>query len=268
MERLSALLAIAAACLGVAPSVQAQDRAAILSAEFRSGWRMADGSHMAALHLSLAPGWKTYWRSPGAGGFPPSFEWRGSENLRAVQFHWPRPTVHVQYGLRTIGYAGDFVLPIRFWPQQDGGTIRLQAQVDLGVCLDVCIPTSLSFDAALSDPGAPDPLIDAALQDRPETAREAGVRTVSCRFEAIEDGIRVSAKVVVPRLGANETAVIEAPASVWASDTQAWRDAGALHAVSEFFDAAGGALVLDRSAIRVTLLADGRAVELSGCPSD
>jgi len=33
------------------------------------------------LEFALAPGWKTYWRSPGEGGLPPALDWTGSSNL-------------------------------------------------------------------------------------------------------------------------------------------------------------------------------------------
>src|SRR5690606_3324502 len=41
------------------------------------------------LHVALAPGWKTYWRSPGEAGIPPSFDWSGSRNLAAATVLWP-----------------------------------------------------------------------------------------------------------------------------------------------------------------------------------
>ncbi|MCB1329838.1 MAG: hypothetical protein KDK28_10515, partial [Maritimibacter sp.] len=34
------------------------------------GWRQADGTHMAALRITLDEGWKTYWRAPGEAGIP------------------------------------------------------------------------------------------------------------------------------------------------------------------------------------------------------
>ena len=32
------------------------------------GWRDADGTHVTALRIDLAEGWKTYWRAPGDSG--------------------------------------------------------------------------------------------------------------------------------------------------------------------------------------------------------
>ena len=34
----------------------------------------------AGLHLQLGEDWKTYWRSPGEVGLPPTIDWTGSEN--------------------------------------------------------------------------------------------------------------------------------------------------------------------------------------------
>src|SRR5690606_19912095 len=41
------------------------------------------------VHVRLAPGWKTYWRSPGEAGLPPNFDWSGSRNLKDVSISWP-----------------------------------------------------------------------------------------------------------------------------------------------------------------------------------
>ncbi|MCX8508161.1 MAG: protein-disulfide reductase DsbD family protein, partial [Rhodobacteraceae bacterium] len=74
---LSAVLALAA------PLAQAQpvpDN--LLKAEILPGWRTESGSQMAALRLTMAPGWKTYWRAPGDAGIPPRFDWTGSANLK------------------------------------------------------------------------------------------------------------------------------------------------------------------------------------------
>src|SRR5690349_10273315 len=42
----------------------------------------ADGSKlMAFVEIALEPGWKTYWRSPGDAGLPPSLDWAKSGNV-------------------------------------------------------------------------------------------------------------------------------------------------------------------------------------------
>ena len=63
----------------------AQDLDEIIQAKLRPGWRMANGIHMAALQLDLAPGWKTYWRQPGDSGLAPRFDFSQSEGVQTVE---------------------------------------------------------------------------------------------------------------------------------------------------------------------------------------
>jgi len=37
---------------------------------------------LAGVQIRLSPRWKTYWRSPGDSGVPPTFDWSGSKNLK------------------------------------------------------------------------------------------------------------------------------------------------------------------------------------------
>ena len=69
------------------------------------GTKQEDGSRLAGLRLSMEPGWKTYWRSPGEAGIPPRFDWSASANVDSVEVLWPRPQVFTSFGLRTIGYS-------------------------------------------------------------------------------------------------------------------------------------------------------------------
>ena len=85
----------------------------IVKAQVLPGWRAADGTHMAALHLELADGWKTYWRSPGDVGIPPRFDWRGSRNVAGVEIMWPTPRITVDHGMYTVGYSNQLVLPMQ-----------------------------------------------------------------------------------------------------------------------------------------------------------
>ena len=51
---------------------------AVADVSILPGWRTAAGTHMTALRVKLAPGWKTYWRAPGDAGIPPRFDWTGT----------------------------------------------------------------------------------------------------------------------------------------------------------------------------------------------
>ncbi|MFN3642624.1 MAG: protein-disulfide reductase DsbD domain-containing protein [Gemmobacter sp.] len=259
-------LALAAALL--ASAARAEGTAGIVSAELLPGWRGADGAHVTALRLTLAPGWKTYWRAPGAAGIPPLFDWAGSRNVRAVHLHWPRPKLFMLGGLRTLGYARELVLPMQVVPERPGAPIHLAAAVDLGVCRDICVPATVMVRADLTAPGAPDAAIGAALAARPETAAEAGVRGHGCRVAATPEGLRVTAEVEVASLGPGEMVVIEtADTALWVSETHSERRGGRVTAVADIVPLGGGPVALDRRGLTITLLSEGRAVELSGCPA-
>ncbi|MFN3938156.1 MAG: protein-disulfide reductase DsbD domain-containing protein [Gemmobacter sp.] len=241
----------------------------ILSAELLPGWRTDHGTHMAAVRLRLAQGWKTYWRAPGDAGIPPDFDWQGSENIRSVRFHWPKPTVFTLNGMQTIGYARELVLPVEIVPGNPDAPIRVAAQVELGVCRDVCVPARLSLDADLLPVlRYADPAIKSALASRPKRAAEAGVRSHGCRIDPTSDGLSVTAEIDMPRIGPRETVVIEtADPSVWVSEAQATRSGGRLVARAEMVAATRAPFALDRSGLTITVLGEGSAVELSGCPA-
>ena len=229
------------------------------------GWRTESGTHMTALRIQLAPGWKTYWRAPGEAGIPPRFDWAGSENLGAVAFHWPTPEVFHQNGMRAVGYQNELVLPMELTPDRSGRPIALRADIELGVCQDVCMPIQVRVAADLTD-GAPDPRIDGAIRNRPDTAREAGLRRVSCAVEPISDGLRLTADIDMPSLGPGEMAVFELPDQlIWIAEAQAERQGNVLRAVTDLVPPSNQPFALDRSQVRITVLGSGRAVDIWGC---
>lgn len=247
--------------------VQGREMSKIVDSRLLPGWQTEQGSRMVALHLELAPGWKTYWRAPGEAGIPPQFDWTGSQNLGSVRFHWPRPVVFDQNGMRSIGYNGRMVLPIELTPRDPGQPIMLRAQVDLGVCQDVCVPMSLTLSADLDGAGGRDPMIDAALANRPKSARSAGLSGVRCAIEPIRDGLKVTAELEIPALGGSEVAVLELMGrEVWVSEAQTERKGGRLTATAEMVPPEAAPFSLNRSDIRITLISGGQAVDLTGCP--
>lgn len=240
----------------------------VLAGRILTGWQQQGGNHMTALHLTLAPGWKTYWRNPGEAGIPPAFDWTGSENLRAVTFHWPRPYVFTLNGMKTVGYHDELVLPIEVTPVDPARPVRLKGSVDLGVCSDICIPAALSFDSVIEGAGHPDPLIAAALDSRPLAAAQAGLAGIGCALDPIADGLRITATIDLPHKGGEETVVFEsATAGIWVSESVSTRSGGTLTAAAEMVPPQGAPFALDRSGVTVTVISDARAVEIRGCPA-
>ena len=67
---------------------------------------------LAGLHVRLAEGWKTYWRSPGDAGIAPTVDWGRSDNVASVDFQWPAPHRFSLFGIETFGYEREVVFSI------------------------------------------------------------------------------------------------------------------------------------------------------------
>jgi hypothetical protein len=262
------LLCLAVAATTLLMPVQARASQHMVAVSILPGWRMADGTHMAALRFELAPGWKTYWRAPGEAGIPPRFDWRGSRNVGAVEVLWPTPQQTLTSGLRTIGYAHDLVLPVRVTPARIGAPVSLSAEMEIGVCSDICVPveTAARLDLPLGD-GDRDPRIAAALAARPYTAAEAGVGAVACRVAPVAGGgIALEVEIEMARMGAHEMVVVESgDPDLWVARTETARRGDRIGARTEIQHVEGRGFVLDRGALRFTVLSTGDAVDIRGC---
>lgn len=238
----------------------------VVQAELLSGWRTGEGTRMAALKVTLAPGWKTYWRAPGDAGIPPNFQWTGSRNMASVATHWPRPTVFSTSGFQTVGYEGEVILPLEFAPKDGGAPIEITASVQLGICEDICIPVTLELNGHLDGAGASDPMIHAALADQPVAGKKAGVRKATCALDPISDGLRLTAEIEMPKVGRSEVVVVEAgDARIWVSEAAVHRSGRTLTVTADLVPPRGQPAIVDRSDLRFTVLGERQAVDVRGC---
>lgn len=229
------------------------------------GYRLDGDSHMAAIRIRLAPGWKTYWRAPGDGGVPTVLRLTQADGVSGMAIHWPRPQVFFSNGLRSIGYEGDVILPLEF-ALSASGQAAVAGRLDLGVCQDVCMPISVDISGVLSPSGARDGAIAAALSDRPLTAAEAGAGNVTCTIEPIRDGLRVTVRAQVPATGSDETLVVEhRDPMIWVSEAVTQRDGGWITGVADVVPADHGPFAMNRGDLRITVIGSRQAIELSNC---
>ncbi|EAR49911.1 hypothetical protein OG2516_16791 [Oceanicola granulosus HTCC2516] len=238
----------------------------IVDVEILPGWRTERGTHMAGLSISLAPGWKTYWRAPGDTGIPPEFLWSDIDNVAAMHLHWPVPEVARSNGMRSIVYDGSVVIPMEFALDAPGAA-RAEGVLELGVCADICLPVQVPVAVALPPVGGRrDPGIVAGLADRPLSESEAGVQGVTCRVSPAGDGLALVADIEMPPVAGREDVVVEAgnPA-VWVSEPETVRRGGTLSAAVRMVHNSGRPFALDRSAVRITVLGETRAVDIRGC---
>lgn len=270
---LKTALKIGCAFIALTTPVSAQDYTAqkgLKGIELLPGWRTPSGTHMAAVRISLEDGWKTYWRAPGGIGIPPRFNWKGSKNMASVYIHWPSPKLYVQDGVRTIGYNGDFILPIEITPKITGQEITAKALVDFGVCNDVCIPVTSRIGTKLTvDEIHHQSLIKASLATKPRSAKAGGVKSISCQVDHTSDGLNITANITFKNSAPKvQQAVIEfAQPNIWINQTTLKTTGKSMTAKAELVSYSGEPFFMDRRKLRVTLIGQSNAIEINGCPA-
>jgi len=92
-----------------------------------------------------APGWHTYWKSPGVAGVPTGLEWDMPEGFKADPFQWPAPQRSIMAGMTVYGYEGECLLPMKIHPPaklkpNKDGKIRLKVRAAWMTCAVSCHP--------------------------------------------------------------------------------------------------------------------------------
>ncbi|MEM1237767.1 MAG: protein-disulfide reductase DsbD domain-containing protein [Pseudomonadota bacterium] len=261
----AALLALTP--LGAAPALsQGLLDADVIKVEVMPGWRENGMGHIAALRMTLEPGWKTYWRAPGDAGIPPMFNWSGSQNVQSVTPHFPVPEIFNQNGMRSIGYQDEVIIPLHITRRDANEPIELNAELEIGVCEEICIPAMVSFTATLPMQGASNGDISAALADAPMTEAEARVGEVTCQISPLDDGLALTLEVDMPPIGDTEEAAIEtADPAVWVAEPSVTRNGNTLRAETQLVRYGDGPFALDRSGVRMTVFGADEAVDILGC---
>jgi suppressor for copper-sensitivity B len=136
------------------------------------------------LEIKLEGDWKTYWRSPGDAGLPPTLDWNGSQNLASATLLYPKPERINVLGIQTFGYKHDVVFPLDLKVGDKGRPLDLKLSLDVLVCAEQCIPKH--FDLALAVPTGPAAAdsdtaqaLSQARQGVPGDGRAAGLALVS-----------------------------------------------------------------------------------------
>jgi suppressor for copper-sensitivity B len=157
--------ALAAACCLFAPASRAEAAASAWIGDDHAAVRLLSATEAtgsapyvdAGIEIRLAPGWHTYWRSPGDAGIPPHVDWKGSRNLADARIAWPAPRRVSISGFETAAYDNDVILPVTVSLARPGARLVLHASVDYAACAQICVPyharLSLDLPAGLAVPG-------------------------------------------------------------------------------------------------------------------
>lgn len=158
----------------------------------------ADGTLNAVLEIEPLPGWKTYWRDPGASGLAPELDFGTSSNLVFERMDFPVPSAIGSGQAGFIGYDDRVGLSLAFRQPRPGEKSTLEAKVLVGLCDQICIPFSAKFTLAVGygDNIEADELravrrANAALAQRPGDDFHVASAELSVDGKTIEVGLKL-----------------------------------------------------------------------------
>ena len=231
------------------------------------GWRQADGTHMAAVHIKMEKGWKTYWRVAGGGGIPPQFDWKKSTNIRTAIPKWPAPYVYDDYGRQTIGFKDELVLPILLHPIDPDKPMRINGTIDFGICKDVCVPVRSALQADLpSRTSIGKKKIIKALKRQASEGAKSAINIINCNFTPIKGGFKISAKLTHPdSFSRKSIGIMEYPAGMnsWINQEASIVSGKSLIIQSTLYSK--DKTFIDRSNLKTTVLTNNQAITFTGC---
>ncbi|MFL2543248.1 MAG: protein-disulfide reductase DsbD family protein [Alphaproteobacteria bacterium] len=92
------------------------------------------------LEYEMDPGWKTYWKSPGDGGFAQNILWENSSNINNLEILWPTPEKFQILGLTSLGYQNNVIFPLKIEITDESKDTFVNLQVNFLICKEICIP--------------------------------------------------------------------------------------------------------------------------------
>ncbi len=92
------------------------------------------------LEYQMEPGWKTYWKSPGDGGFAQNISWENSPNISNIKILWPTPIEFQILGVASLGYKDNVTFPLEIEIENEFQDVNIDLHVNYLICKEVCIP--------------------------------------------------------------------------------------------------------------------------------
>ena len=239
------------------------------SVDIIRGWRQSDDIHIAAINIKLEDGWKTYWRVPGIGGIAPILNWEKSKNIKNISQIWPTPNIYNEYGLQTIGYKDELLLPLQIQPIDKKQPIHLSITIDFGICSDVCVPIQTSVEERLPErisigkKNILDTLEKAIL-----SGNKSPFKIVKCNIVPIKDGFEVNAFFEgLTSFDKDTLGVVEYPVKQngWINQKASLISSNQLSVHAIVYNKS--IHFIDRSDLTLTIFTKNKAFEFDGCIS-
>lgn len=136
------------------------------------------------IEIQLDRGWKTYWRSPGEAGIPPTFDFSGSRFIDFQPVQFPTPSIIEIPDTYFMGYQGNVKFP--FSANSFSSDASLKLNMLAGVCEEICIPATASFEIPSSAFNVSDPVSLSLVEDAKmllpaDPSEEIGVTSVNLK---------------------------------------------------------------------------------------
>jgi DsbC/DsbD-like thiol-disulfide interchange protein len=169
----------------------------------------ANGVIEGVVEVDLQEGWKTYWRSPGASGIPPEFDFSGSTQIEIDTIGFPPPEEIQIPSSSFVGYHDrvGFV----FSGTWSGPGPSLKIKLLIGVCEEICIPAMADFEISAADLNHADPrgmvAIELAKDALPKPVSAAGGPSMDFALQGHALRIEIASEFNVENL------LLEGPAS-------------------------------------------------------
>jgi hypothetical protein len=239
------------------------------SVDIIRGWRQNDDIHIAAINIKLEEGWKTYWRVPGIGGIAPILNWEKSKNIKNISLIWPKPNIYNEYGLQTIGYKDELLLPIQIQPIDKKQPIHLSITIDFGICSDVCVPIQTSVEEKLPERTSfgKKNILD-TLEKTILSGNKSLFKIVKCNIIPIKDGFEVNAFFEgLTSFDKDTLGVVEYPVKQngWINQKASLVSGNQLNVHATVYNKS--IHFIDRSDLTLTIFTKNKAFEFGGCIS-
>jgi thiol:disulfide interchange protein len=131
---------------------------------------------LAGIHLTMPPGWHTYWRYPGDAGIATSVKWTLPPGITAGPIQWPVPDKLLTPPLTSYLYSNEVTLlvPLIISTDAPPGSVELKGVVKWQECSELCVLGQQDVAAPLtigseSTPSPDEPLIQIAATKLPAT---------------------------------------------------------------------------------------------------
>ena len=222
---LLAIAAVALVCLRGMPAA-AQDATAWATEPHAAARLIAgsivktdDGTFLrAGVEIRLDPGWHTYWRDPGDSGVPPTFDFTGSENVKAVTVLWPAPErIPDGAGGYSIGYKHEIIFPLRVVPKDMANSPTIHLKLGYAICEKMCVPADANLKLTFTRSGLKETAIERAelrVPKRVPLGVGNGIAIRSVHREGGDGHERVVVEIAAPE-GASVDLFVEGPTPEW-----------------------------------------------------